>query len=129
MRIAGWDYSRRDLLRRVGNVAQVGGVSLMEYAEGHSRGVRSLDFRTGTGFQFGVLPDRGLDVGRAEYQGISLAWLAPKMFPAPWYYEGGHGDPTRSSGRRSAVSSTPAAWCTSGARRSCPPATTATARG
>lgn len=93
MRIAGWEYSRRDLLRRVGNVAQVGGITLMEYAEGHSRGVRSLDFRTGTGFQFGVLPDRGLDVGRAEFQGISLAWLAPKMFPAPWYYEGGNGDP------------------------------------
>jgi hypothetical protein len=93
MRISGWNYRRAELLRRVGNLAQVGGISLMEYAEGHSRGVRSLDIRTGTGFRFEVLPDRGLDVGRAEYQGINLAWLAPKMFPAPWYYEGGHGDP------------------------------------
>jgi hypothetical protein len=93
MRIDGWNYPRKELLRRVGNIAQVGGISLTEYAEGHSRGVRSLDIRTGTGFQFGVLPDRGLDVGRAEFQGVSLAWLAPKMFPAPWYYEGGEGDP------------------------------------
>ncbi|MDB5506393.1 MAG: hypothetical protein JWR75_1031 [Devosia sp.] len=93
MRISGWDYSREQLLRRVGNIAQIGGVSLAESAEGHSRGVRTLEVRTGTGFQFGVLPDRGLDIGRAEFQGLSLAWLAPKLFPAPWYYEGGHGDP------------------------------------
>ena len=93
MKLNGTEYQRAELLRRVGNMAQLGGISLKEYAEGHSRGVRSLDIRTGTGFQFEVLPDRGLDIGRAEFQGISLAWLAPKMFPGPWYYEGGQADP------------------------------------
>jgi hypothetical protein len=80
-------------MRRVGNLGQVGGIRMMRYEEGHARGVRSLDFRTGSGFQFGVLPDRGLDVGHAEFQGVNLSWLPPKLFPGPWYYEGGHGDP------------------------------------
>jgi hypothetical protein len=79
---------RQEILRRVGNLAQVGGVELMRYEEGHSRGVRSIVFRTGTGFTFSVVPDRGLDVGAADYQGVGLCWLPPKGLAGPWHYEG-----------------------------------------
>jgi hypothetical protein len=75
-------------MRRVGSLAQVGGVELVSYEEGHARGVRALDFRTGSGFRFAVLPDRALDVGVAEFQGVGLCWLPPKGVAAPWYYEG-----------------------------------------
>jgi Domain of unknown function (DUF4432) len=44
--------------------------------------------RTGTGLSFAVVPDRGLDVGFAEFQGIGLAWLPPKGLAGPWHYEG-----------------------------------------
>jgi hypothetical protein len=83
LKVNGKNYRRTELLRRVGNMAQLGGISLMEYAEDHSPGVCSLDIRIGTRFQFEVLPDPSLNIGRAEQQGISLAWLAPKMFPGP----------------------------------------------
>jgi Domain of unknown function (DUF4432) len=81
-------YTQRELLRRVGNLAQVGGVELVRHEEGHARGVRAITFRTGSGLSFSVLPDRGLDVGAADYQGVGLCWLPPKGLAGPWYYEG-----------------------------------------
>jgi hypothetical protein len=88
MQIYGNEYSKYELMRRVGSVAQVGGVQLLSYEEGHGRGVRGLEFRTGSGLRFVVLPDRGFDVGFAEYQGVGLCWMAPKLMAGPWYYEG-----------------------------------------
>lgn len=93
MQILGREYTRAELMRRMGNLAQVGGVQMMSFEEGHARGVRSIEFRTGTGFRFGVIPDRGLDVGMAEYQGVNLCWLPPKLFAGPWFYESGGADP------------------------------------
>src|SRR5438105_3314232 len=88
MRIHDREYSQRELLRRVGSLAQLGGVELVSLEEGHARGVRALQFRTGSGFRFDVVPDRGLDVGAAEFQGAGLCWLPPKGLAGPWYYEG-----------------------------------------
>jgi hypothetical protein len=82
------ELSRRELMRRVGNLAQLGGVELVQHQEGHSRGVRSIVFRTGSGLSFAVVPDRGLDVGAAEFQGVGLCWLPPKGLAGPWHYEG-----------------------------------------
>lgn len=88
MRIHQSEYSRSELLRRVGNLAQVGGIELVTYEQGHARGARGLEVRTGTGFRFTINPDRGMDIGQAEFQGIGLCWIPPKGFAGPWYYEG-----------------------------------------
>jgi Domain of unknown function (DUF4432) len=88
MQIHGSEYTQRELMRRLGSLAQVGGVQLVSFEEGHARGVRGIQFRTGTGFQFTVIPDRGFDVGLAEFQGAGLCWLPPKGLAGPWYYEG-----------------------------------------
>ena len=88
MRINDRDFTRSELLRRVGSLAQVGGVQLLSHEEGHARGTRAIEFRTGTGFRFNVLPDRGFDVGFAEYGGAGLCWLPSKGLAAPAYYEG-----------------------------------------
>jgi hypothetical protein len=88
MRIGEQDYGRKDVLRRVGSLAQVGGVQLLAYEEGHARGTRALEFRTGSGLRFVVEPDRGFDVGFAEFAGTGLCWLPSKGLAGPWYYEG-----------------------------------------
>ena len=75
----GRHYSREALLRRIGHLSQVGGVQLLAFEEGPPRGVRILEFRTGTGFVFKVGIERGLDVGYCEYQGASLAWIPPTL--------------------------------------------------
>ncbi len=88
MRIHENDYSKSELMRRIGSLAQVGGVQLFSYEEGHARGLQGIEFRTGTGFRFTVMPGRGFDVGPADYQGAGLCWLPPKGLAGPWYYEG-----------------------------------------
>jgi hypothetical protein len=80
-------WSRAELLRHVGHLSQVGGVQLLAAENGPPRGVRLLEFRTGTGFAFKVAVERGMDVGYCEYQGASLGWIPPTLLPGPWYFE------------------------------------------
>jgi hypothetical protein len=83
----GVRYSRGDLLRRVGRIEQVAGIRLVTLEDGAERGVRVLEFRTGTGFEFDVIVDRAFDIGRCEHSGRSLAWMSPTGFSGPWFYE------------------------------------------
>lgn len=83
----GTSYRRADLLRRVGRLDQVAGVRLVELADAAERGVRVLEFRTGTGFAFDVVVDRAFDVGRCEHRGRPLAWTSAVGFAGPWFYE------------------------------------------
>lgn len=83
----GKQFTKAELLRHVGHVYQLGGVQALSSEDGPSRGVRFLEFRTGTGFIFKVAIERGMDVTYCEYQGASLAWIPPTIFPGPWYFE------------------------------------------
>ena len=83
----GRRHTRGELLARVGRLEQAAGVRLVTLGDGTARGVRVLEFRTGTGFEFDVLVDRAFDVGRCEIGGRSLAWIANPGVVAPWYYE------------------------------------------
>jgi hypothetical protein len=86
-RLYGRDYSRTELLRRVGRLDQVAGVRLATLGDGPARGVRVLEFRTGAGLSFDVLVDRAFDIGRCELDGASLCWQANPGVVGPWYYE------------------------------------------
>lgn len=83
----GHRYRRTDLLRRIGRLEQVAGVRLVTLGDGVERGVRILEFRTGTGFAFDVIVDRALDIGRCEIGGRSLGWVSGVGFAGPWLYE------------------------------------------
>lgn len=83
----GTHYQRTDLLRKVGRLDQVAGVRLLTLGDGTERGVRLLEFRTGTGFAFEVVVDRAMDIGRCELGGKALGWQSPTGFAGPWYYE------------------------------------------
>src|ERR671931_304517 len=83
----GSAYTRRELLRRIGQLSQVAGVRLLAFEDGQARGVRLLEFRTGTGFAFEVLVDRAFDIGRCEMAGMPLSWTSGVGVVGPWYYE------------------------------------------
>jgi uncharacterized protein DUF4432 len=86
-RVQGKPLTRRELMRRVGRLEQFAGVRLVTLGDGIERGVRVLEFRTGTGFSFDVLVDRSMDVGRCELNGRSLTWLSHTGVVGPWYSE------------------------------------------
>jgi len=83
----GKRYTREQLLRRVGDIAQIGGARLIELVDGNQRGLRAADFATGSGFQFTVLLDRGMDIGAASHCGRPLAWQAMPGPVHPAHYE------------------------------------------
>ena len=87
MRLFGEELSRRELSRRVGRLEQVAGVRLVTLGDGAERGVRLLEFRTGSGFEFDVVVDRAFDVGRCEHAGRALGWQSAVGFAGPWFYE------------------------------------------
>jgi hypothetical protein len=80
-------YGRAELLRRVGRLEQAAGVRLITLGDGTERGVRVLEFHTGSGFSFDVVVDRAFDIGRCEHQGRALSWQSATGFAGPWYYE------------------------------------------
>jgi hypothetical protein len=79
--------NKRELLRRVGDVSQVGGIRLLQLDDGPMRGVRAAEIRTGGGLICTVVLDRGMDISLAEYQGIPLGYRSPTGEIAPAFYE------------------------------------------
>ena len=87
VRLYGREWSRSDLLRRVGRIEQIGGVRLLEAADGTERGSRLLQVRTGTGLMFDVLADKALDISSLTFRGVPLAWSSPAGDVHPAFYE------------------------------------------
>jgi hypothetical protein len=62
----GRTYTRREIAERSGMLSQFAGVRLMELSDGVERGIRMLEFRTGSGLRFTALVDRALDIADAS---------------------------------------------------------------
>lgn len=87
MKLHGSDVARSSLARLTGDLAAAGGVRLVELADGAERGIRALEFRTGSGLAFDVLVDRAMDIGPASYRGASFGWQSPTGFRHPGLHE------------------------------------------
>jgi hypothetical protein len=81
------EFTREQLLRRVGRLDQIAGVRLATLGDGNERQVRVLEFRTGSGFAFDVIVDRAFDIGRCELDGQAIGWQSPVGFGGPWFAE------------------------------------------
>ncbi|GAC1457428.1 MAG: aldose 1-epimerase family protein [Ktedonobacterales bacterium] len=83
----GRDWTRQELLRHVGELAQVARVQRCELRDGRARGIEALDVDAGDGLRFTVLPSRCMDIPYFEYRGVPLVWHARNGLVAPAYYE------------------------------------------
>lgn len=83
----GETRSRRDLAASAGSSAQFAGVRLMTLADGLERGIRMLEFRSGTGLRFTVLIDRAMDIADCDYRGMAVGWHSPAGFRHPGLHE------------------------------------------
>lgn len=86
-KLFGTEYTKKELLTRVGDISQVAGVRLHELSDGVERGVRAATLKTGSGLEFMALIDRGMDVSTATYNGQSLAWRSSTLDTSPAYFE------------------------------------------
>lgn len=81
------EWSKAELLRRVGHMDQLAGIRIMEAGDGRARGCRMLDVWTGTGLRFQVNADRALDISSCDYKGMHLSWRSPTGDVHPAYFE------------------------------------------
>lgn len=88
----GRAWTRAELTRYVADLDQLGGIRPVAFQDGPEAGVRGLEFRTGAGFAFTVLADRGMDVALAELGGVPLSFLTAVGYAHPAYFEAGGQD-------------------------------------
>jgi len=90
VQLYGERIDRRTLAARTGSLSQFAGVQLSTLGDGVERGLRRLEFRTGTGLRFTVLVDRAMDIAECEHNGRAVGWHSPSGFrnPALHDYEG-----------------------------------------
>jgi hypothetical protein len=81
------EWSKAELITRVGHMDQLAGIRLVESRDGKARGCRMLDVWTGTGLRFQVNAERALDISSCDYKGISLSWRSPAGDVHPAHYE------------------------------------------
>ncbi len=81
------NYAATELRQRVGDMAQLAGIRSGILNDGNENGVRTLEFHTGSGLRFTVLPERGMDIAAAEWQGAALAWQSSTGITHPAYFE------------------------------------------
>jgi Domain of unknown function (DUF4432) len=83
VRLFGDQWSREQVLARVGRMEQVASATLVTDEEGPARGARRVVVRCGE-LAFDVNPDRGLDVGALSFRGTPLTWTSSSGPSAPW---------------------------------------------
>jgi hypothetical protein len=83
----GKAWSRRDVAAHAGSTSQFAGVRLMTLGDGIERGIRMLEFRSGTGLRFTVLVDRAFDITDCDYRGMAIGWHSPAGFRHPGLHD------------------------------------------
>ncbi len=86
-RLYGQDLSRSQIAARAGTLGQFAGVRLMTLGDGLERGIRLLEFRTGSGLRFSVLVDRAMDIAEVDHNGRAVGWHSPAGFRAPGLHD------------------------------------------
>ncbi len=86
-RLYGETLNRRELAARSGSFSQFAGVRLSTLGDGVERGVRQLEFRTGSGLRFTVLVDRAMDIAECEHNGRAVGWHSPSGFRHPGLHD------------------------------------------
>lgn len=83
----GQTLTARQIAERGGSLAAFAGVRLVTLADGLERGVRMLEFRTGSGLRFTVMVDRAMDIAEVEHKGRAIGWHSPTGFRNPALFE------------------------------------------
>lgn len=83
----GQTLTRAQIAARTGCPAAFGGVRLVTLADGLERGVRMLEFRTGSGLRFTVMVDRAMDIAEVDHKGRAIGWQSPTQFRNPALFE------------------------------------------
>lgn len=83
------DFGSRDaMMRRMGRMDQLASIRRYQLEDGKGRGMRAFEVTNGSGLCFTVYPDKGLDIGPAQFNGLPLTWMTRNGAVAPAFYDG-----------------------------------------
>ena len=85
--IFGQQLTKREILKRVGDISSIAGAREFEYTEGPARGMRAIEVKNGAGLSFTVLPDRNMDISYASYKGMPLSYISKTGEISPAFYD------------------------------------------
>jgi hypothetical protein len=71
----------------IGNQAQLGGSRHYVLSDGWGRNLRGIDINSGSGLQYTILPDRGMDISLASFKGNNLVYISCNGETHPAYFE------------------------------------------
>jgi acylphosphatase len=81
------ETDKRDLMKYVGDLSQLFGVKDYRINGGKADGVRAVDIKNGSGLEFTVLPDRGLDMAYLSYKCVNFSYISKTGIVAPEYFQ------------------------------------------
>ena len=79
--------TRIEIAAHSGALSQFAGVRLLTLGDGVERGLRMLEFRTGSGLRFTVLVDRAMDIAEVEHDGRAIGWHSAAGFRHPGLHD------------------------------------------
>jgi hypothetical protein len=83
---SGRKWTREELTARIGDPHQIAGARGSILTDGKADGVRAVEVSTGTGFNFTVLPGRGMDIPFASHKGKAVGFFSGTGITSPAYY-------------------------------------------
>jgi galactose mutarotase-like enzyme len=66
---------KNEIQQYIGNQSQIGCSRHYVLTDGWGRNLRCIDINSGSGLQYTVLPDRGMDISLASFRGTNLAYI------------------------------------------------------
>ena len=84
----GKNYTKKELLDKMGNIGTIAGIRQIEYQDGFARGLRAYEVVNGP-IRFTAYIDKCLDIGEFYYNGVPMHYHArPGVMNGNWFYDG-----------------------------------------
>ncbi len=77
----------KDLNKYVGDMSQLFSVKSYRLTGGKADGVRAVDIKNGTGLEFTIIPDRGMDISNFSYKNTNISYISKTGIVAPQYFD------------------------------------------
>ncbi len=87
MYIFGKNYKKEELVKKIGNISQLGALKDYQFSDGLRKGVRALDLKSPSGLDLTVVADRGLDISYMSYKSVPVSWRSAVPETSPAFFE------------------------------------------
>lgn len=85
--IYGRQLTKREIMKRIGDISQIAGARPYTLESGKAGGIHAIDIKTGGGLNYTILPDRGMDLAWADYNGMAISFISKTGVVSPTFFE------------------------------------------